>query len=155
MEKLENYTSGVAVERSIAYIEMKLAANGAHQVLKEYDSKGQTSAICFALRLEGEEFFYKLPAQIEACRLVLESYLSPRARPETRKKIIEQAARTAWKIISDWVEAQFAMIKLRQTKFEQVMMPYLYNPQTKKTVFEIYEEKKNYRALLEAPKGRK
>jgi hypothetical protein len=155
MEKLKNYTSGIAVERSIAYIEMKLAANSAHQVLKEYDKAGQISSICFALMIDGEELYYKLPAQIEQCKIVLEADLSPKAREETRKRVLEQASRTAWKIISDWVEVQFAMIKLRQTKFEQVMMPYLYNPATKKTLFEIFEGKKNYKALLEAPKERK
>ena len=39
---LKNYTSSVPASRSISFIEDKLAANGAMQVNKRYDSEGKS-----------------------------------------------------------------------------------------------------------------
>ena len=71
---------------------------------------------------------------------------SKRAQPETIKKIPAQAERTAWKILSDWVEAQMAMIELAQVEFTEVFMPYLYNHQKQETYFEMIKAR-GFKAL--------
>ena len=146
---LKNYTSTMPVSRSISYIEIKLAQNGAREILKLYNKSGQVTGICFNIPLNGRDMFYKLPAKIAECEKVLIANLSPRARPETKKKISQQAERTAWKILSDWVEAQMAMIELSQVEILQVFLAYVYDHQKQQTFFEQIKEKK-YKALLPA-----
>lgn len=148
---LKNYTSSMPATRSISYIEAKLAQNGAREILKLYDDGGRVTGICFIVPLNGQDMPFKLPAKVAECEKVLSANLSPRTRPETRKKIPLQAERTAWKILLDWVEAQMAMIELAQVELMEVFLPYVYDHQKKQTFFEQIKEKK-YKALL--PAGR-
>ncbi len=144
---LKNYTSSVPATRSISYIETKLAQNGAREILKLYDDNCRVTGICFVVPLNGQDMPFKLPAKIAECENVLRANLSPRARPETRKKVIQQAERTAWKILSDWVEAQMAMIELAQVEIMEVFLPYVYDYRRKQTYFERLKER-GYKALL-------
>ena len=146
---LKNYTSSVPAIRSIAQIEAKLASKGARQILKEYDVEGHVTSIAFILEIEGVELPFKLPARIENCETILKGDLSPRARPETVKKVPAQAERTAWKIVLDWVEVQMSMIELAQVEFLEIFLPYLFNAGTKQTYFETIKEK-GIRKLLPA-----
>lgn len=144
---LKNYTSSVSVSRSIAFIEDKLAKSGARDVLKRYDDDQRVASIMFTIPMDGNDMPFKLPARIAECERVLIGMLSSRARPETRRKIGAQAARTAWKILSDWVEAQMAMIELAQVELMEVFLPYLYDPVNEQTYFEKMKER-GYKALL-------
>ena len=148
---LKNYTSTVSVLRSIAYIESKLTQNGARQILKEYGPTGKVDCICFTIPLQGKDVHFKLAARIAQCEEVLKQNLSSRVKPETRKKLPAQAERTAWKIISDLVEVQMAMIELKQREVMEIFLPYVYNCETKQTFFEQIKERK-FKALLPASK---
>jgi hypothetical protein len=145
---LKNYTSSVSAHKSIQFIERQLAAHGATSVMKRYGPEGRIEAIMFVIPIDGKEMVFKVPSRIKACEKVLESMLSPRARPETVKKIPAQAERTAWKINSDWIEAQMAMIDLAQVELIEVFLPYAYDPATQRTFFEQLKERK-YKGLLE------
>ena len=142
---LKNYTSTVPASRAMAFIENKLVQNGAKRILKTYDEDGRVEAMCFALNIDGVDVHFKLPARVANCEAVLRANLSSRARPETIKKIPDQALRTAWKIVSDWVEAQMAMIELAQIEVMEVFMPYIFDG--KQTYYELVKEK-GYKALL-------
>ena len=149
---LKNYTSTVPAARSITYIESCLTRSGARQIMKSYDNDGRTEAISFSIPLNGNDIFFKLPAKVEACTQVLLNDLSPRAKPDTRKKIPEQAERTAWKICSDWIEAQMAMVELAQVDVLEVFLPYMYDPKSDKTFYESAKAK-GVAGFLPAPKG--
>ena len=144
---LKNYTSTVPASASIAYIERKLVQNGATQILKQYGPKGRLSDIRFCIKIDGQDVLLKLPAQVENCENVLMQNLPQRARPETIKKVPKQAERTAWKILSDWLDAQVAMIELAQVEVLEIFLPYVYNPQTQQTVFQMAKAS-GYKALL-------
>lgn len=145
---LKNYTSQIPVSRSVLYIEEMLVKNGARNILKEYDPNGRIDGICFLIPMNGRDVPFRLPAQIANCERVLLSGLSRRARPETRKEIPKQAERTAWKILSDWVEAQMAMIELAQVEVMEVFMPYLiFDPVTRQTFYQAAKAD-NFQKLL-------
>jgi len=148
---LKNYTSSVSAARSIAYIEAKLAQNGATQILKEYGKDQRVVGISFLIPVNGKDMFFKLPAKVAQCEKVLRAGLSSRARPETHKKIAAQAERTAWKILCDWVETQMAMVELTQVEIMEIFLPYVYNSVTKTTFFEQIKST-NYKALLSGVK---
>ncbi|MDD5501939.1 MAG: hypothetical protein PHH26_00555 [Candidatus Thermoplasmatota archaeon] len=148
---LKNYTSSVSASRSISYIEEKLVQHGAKQILKLYDGKQRVSGICFIMLYEGAEIPYKLPARLPECEKILRQNLSSRTRPETIQKLGEQAERTAWKILLDWVDAQMALIELSQVEMMEVFLPYVYDYQKRQTYFEALKEK-GFKALLPAGK---
>ena len=50
----------------------------------------------------GIAMFFQLPAKVDDCFKVLFTEVK-RPQSDTKKRIMQQAERTAWKIISDWV----------------------------------------------------
>ena len=50
--------------------------------------------------------------------------------------ITEQAQRTSWKILYDWVQVQVSMIQLQQAEFIEVFLPYCYDREADKTFYE-------------------
>lgn len=153
---LKNYTSTVPASRSIASIEARLAAHGAKQIMKEYDGSKRCEKISFMLEMrQGDRLvpvYYKLPANIPQCEQVMKADISPRARPETVKKIPAQAERTAWKILDDWIDAQLAMVDLAQVQLEQIMLPYMYDGVKDETVWDKVQ-KSGIAGLLPAPRA--
>jgi hypothetical protein len=143
---LKNYTSTVPANRSISYIEEKLAGHKATQILKEYTVDGKVSAVAFMLILNGREMPFKLPARVSECEAILRQSIR-RPNLQKLKRASEQAERTAWKIVSDWIDAQMAMIDLTQVEFMEVFLPYVYNPVSKQTFFERIKSQ-GYKGLL-------
>lgn len=126
-------------------IEEMLVDAGARDFMKSYNNNKECDAIIFVMMVEGsvQPLYFKLPAKVEACYNALwKMYLKEVKRPqeETKKTIREQAARTAWKIIHDWVDLQLSLIQLEQAEPMELFLPYVYNPESKET---FYEHAKN------------
>ena len=149
---LKNYTSEVPASTSMAKIEKALVAAGATDISKKYKD-----SICIAVRFRimhktpespqlGTPLFFELPARVDACYKVLWQEIK-RPLAGTQQKTRQQAERTAWKIISDWVEIQLAMIKLEQAEILQIFLPYVFDPKNEKTFFETIKSG-GYKALL-------
>jgi len=132
---LKNYTSTVPAITSMGRIEKSLVAAGATNISKTYEDQVCT-AITFRMVITGHvPMFFELPAKVEPCFNVLWAEVK-RPKPETKKNIREQAERTAWKIVADWVEIQLSMILLEQAEPLQVFLPYCYDPSTDQTFYE-------------------
>jgi len=144
---LKNYTSTVPANLSISLIEAKLAANGATKILKEYSEDGKVESIAFTKQINGLEIPFKLPARIEKCQTILKSFVK-KPRADTLKRIEQQAQRTAWKIIYDWVDVQMSLIELAQAEFMQVFLPYVYDYSKEQTYFEKLKAR-GYQKLLQ------
>lgn len=115
--KIKNYTSDVPVVRTISRIEEQLAEIGATHIAKEYRDK-VVSGITFSLPFQGRQPAYRIPAQPDVVFDILtkDKRIQSRAIPSYQ----EQAQRTAWKIVGDWVEVQCAMVRLKQAEPMQV-----------------------------------
>jgi len=154
---LKNYTSQVSSKNSISWIESKLATHGARQILKEYTADGRVASIAFIIHQNGIELPFHLPARVSACEQVLKSEVR-RPRSDTYKKISDQAERTAWKILADWVDAQMAMVELAQVDIMEVFLPYLFDRSKQQTFYQALSTKGFQKALPEfcsvAEKGR-
>lgn len=141
---LKNYTSTVPAVTSMGRIETALVKAGATDISKKYEN-GICVAITFRMVENGQPLFFKLPARVEHCFQVLwREVKKPQAG--TKEKTRDQAERTAWKIVSDWVEIQLSMILLEQAVALQVFLPYVYNPATETTFFEQLEQS-NFKML--------
>ncbi len=141
---IKNYTSTVPVSRTISRIEEVLAAMGAKAIGKNYED-GKVASITFQLTIEGRDFLIRLPANPEA---VFDVLIQSSQRPKgghSRKRVREQAERTAWKIQQDWLEVELTNIRLNQKEPLQSFLPYLWNGE--KTYYEILKER-GLRGLL-------
>jgi len=146
---MKNYTSVVSASRSIARIEEFLIKRGALNISKTY-SQGKIESIFFQIEIDNQVIPFKLPANIEACGRILRSEKkSGKARKLSLKNIDEQAERTAWKLLSEWVEIQMALIDMEQAEFLQVFLPYVHTDDG--TTFYETLKKTNFKNLLPAP----
>jgi hypothetical protein len=135
---VKNYTSSVPASRSVQHIEDALIAAGAHSIIKMCENRKLTG-IAFVINVNGSDIPYRLPARIANVEKVLKSQVK-RPRRGTMENISAQAERTAWKLLSDWVDIQCSLIELKQVKFPEVFLPYVYDLSSKKTFFEKIEE---------------
>lgn len=129
---IKNYTSGISAELTISRIETRLAAAGATGIMKMYDPKGRVDALLFIIELGGKKWSIRVPANVQACFETMwkQHCLSHRApRESTKGTIYDQAHRTAWKLVQDWVDVQISMIVMKQAEFIEVFMPYVWNGQ--------------------------
>ena len=54
----------------------------------------------------------------------------------------DQAARTAWRTIKDWIDAQMALVAVEMVKVEEIFLPYVYDERLGQTLFEAIENRK-------------
>lgn len=146
---LKNYTSSVPAGRSVSHIEESLAAHGARSVVKQYGEDKRLAAVSFFMQIGERLIPFRLPAKAGQVEKILRSGIR-QPRPGTLDRLAEQSERTAWKIISDWVDAQMALVELQQAEIAEIFMPYMWNERIGKSFYEIAQEKGF--ALLEAPK---
>lgn len=138
---IKNYTSTVLAEVSIGRIEKILVSVGANNILKQYNADRELESIQFSYEIDGNSTLYRLEAHIDAIeQLFLETYTKPTAR--SYEIAAEQAERTAWKLIYDWVLIQFSMIKLSQMRFEEAFFTKTLNPKTNQTLYQAFSEGK-------------
>lgn len=159
---LKNYTSEVPVSTTIYRIEQVLIRCGVTGIMKEYGLNQKVTAITFRVEMpEGGRQMIRLPADEDKALDALwkdyagadESKHTPGTcvygsrKKRTKKNFAEQAARTAWKIVQDWVEVQMSMIQMQQADLAEVFLPYFYDG--RKTYYQALKESK-FAGLLTA-----
>lgn len=123
---IKNYTSEVPVDRSMSKIEKMLVSIGAKNIMRSYDDYQECKSISFTIHLASGVVSFQLPSRTEK---IYDKLYSQYTRPTEKSIAIcqAQAGRTAWKIISDWVEIQATMILLDQADLMQVFLPYVHD----------------------------
>lgn len=144
---LKNYTSEVPAVTSMGKIETALVQAGATDISKKYQD-GVCIAIRFRMVVNNMPMFFELPAKVENCYRVLFAEVK-KPRPDTKVRVRQQAERTAWKIVCDWVLVQLSMIMLEQAEPMQIFLPYAWDPQKEETFFEKLKQG-GFKALLPA-----
>lgn len=132
---LRNYTSSVPASRSVSHIEDMLVRHGATDIYKKYSQEKKLEAISFMLCIQGRRIPFKVPARTENVEKVLRGMVR-KPKAETFKRIAEQAERTAWKLVSDWVDVQMSLIELKQVDIMEVFLPYVYDVAKDQTFYE-------------------
>lgn len=112
--------------RTIARIEEVLAEAGVQGIQKEFDG-GRLSALSFVVLLPNSHpVKIRLPADTKAVYQTMASAVKKPHRG-TLERIKEQADRTAWKLMQDWVEVQISLIQMQKIDFLQVFLPYVWD----------------------------
>jgi hypothetical protein len=141
-----NYTTTIAAEKTASEIQAKLVKANACAVLSEYENC-VLSHLSFKVNTIHGEMGFRLPANIEG---VLKAMQRDAKVPKNLKSR-EQAARVAWRIVKDWVEAQLAIIEADMATLPQVFLPYMQTG-SGDTVYERFE-KQGLLALTHQPEA--
>lgn len=131
---LLNYTTKISVEKTLFEIQKELSSHGATAVLSEFDSDGNVIALSFKVLMDGQEAGFKLPCDWRPVQQLLKN-----SRKASGSE--EQARRTAWRIVKDWVEAQMAIVETKMVTTDQVFLPYAI-AKNGQTVYELIKESK-------------
>jgi hypothetical protein len=139
-----NYTTAIPVAQTAGECQAILAAAGASSVVVHYEG-GQPSGLSFTLKTPHGTRAFTLPVDLEAMRRVLAKAEDDGMFATLRKKsgsfsTREHAARVAWRVAKDWLEACLALIAARMTTIETVMLPYLH-VDGDKTLWQAYRER--------------
>jgi hypothetical protein len=132
---IKNYTSTVSAAQSIRHIEDRLAAHGASQILKTYSAEKKLAGIAFIIKENGRDIPFQLPSRVDRVEKKLRAAVK-RPLKSTYANIALQAERTAWKLLSDWVDIQMSLIDLNQVEFLEVFLPYIWDFTKSETFFE-------------------
>lgn len=126
---IKNYTTKVDIYTSLGEIQGALARAGAQKIMVDYVD-GKPTGVTFALYREnfGLQGF-TLPAAVDG---TLRVFSRQNVKPDR-----EQAERTAWRNIRDWVLAQMALIESCDVPIDEVFLPYLINKEGQ-TLYQIY-----------------
>lgn len=127
---IKNYTTTVGVYQSLGEIQGALASHGARQIMVDYAGDGRPTGVLFAIQLPEGRRCFSLPANVAGVRAVFQ-------RQKVRADE-EQAERTAWRNVRDWVLAQMAIIEAGQVEMEEVFLPYLTDGQGR-TLYQAYQ----------------
>lgn len=161
MTFLKNYTSSVPVSQTVYRIEKVLIRCGVSGITKEYGpAGGEVIAVRFQIKLDGlNAVNVRLPIDKERAldalwldyvngeRLTSDgNALQLRGRKKKKRSDFQdQAERTAWKIVQDWVEVQMSMIQMKQAEYVEVFLPYVWDGRS--TVYQRLKDS-GYKALL-------
>lgn len=126
---IKNYTTKIDCYQSIGEIQGVLAKNGARKIMIDYDNTGLPVGIAFAIQTQQQMQAFILPANIDGVMSVF--------KKQNLKADIEQAKRTAWRNVRDWIMAQMAFIESGNVQMDEIFLPYLSDG--KKTLYQAYK----------------
>jgi hypothetical protein len=136
---LLNYTTSIAPEKTLKEIERALVAHGAKGVMTAYGADKQPESLAFIVPTAYGDRSFRLPANVAGVEAVLKAQ-HRKGKVEKRFATREQAARVAWRITKDWVEAQLAIVEAGMVTIDEVMFPYMLDGQDR-TVFQVFRDK--------------
>lgn len=130
-----NYTTKVPVEKSMGEVIGALTRRGVTRISTVFTDEGAPSGIAFTMKTEYGFREFELPVRVEG---VLRAMTADKSIARSQC-VPEQAARVAWRIAKDWLEAQSALIDAELASLDEVMLPYMVNAQGR-TAYSLMRE---------------
>lgn len=138
-----NYTTAVPVDRTVAEVQRLLVDAGASAVAVQYCDR-QPVGVMFVLPTPHGARTYSVPVPSTGVLALLER-MDRAGRFHAARKAAgtyttpEHAARVAWRVVRDWLEAQLALVAAELAALGDVLLPYL-QVQPGRTVVELWRE---------------
>ena len=115
---------------SLAEIQAALAGHGARLIMVDYDDKGRPIGVTFSIDTTAGRQGFVLAANIDGVLRVF--------RQQKLKEDRDQAERTAWRNLRDWVLAQMAIVEAGMADVDEVFLPYLSDGRGN-TLYRVYQ----------------
>lgn len=120
---IKNYTTTINANKTIGEIQEILSKHGANAIMAEYNN-GEVIGLSFKIMTPRGEMGVRLPANTDR---VLQVLRNQRKKNGKVKDTMEQATKTAWRIIKDWIDAQMAILETEMVEMEEIFLPYMIN----------------------------
>lgn len=152
---VRNYTTKIAVDKTILEIENILVKFGAKGIYKEYDGS-HVSGIMFFILKDNQKIPFKIPIQLTKARTIIINAVN---EGRLQKKYLEeplrtdQAERVVFRIIRDWIHSQLSLIEINFADTTEIFLPYIFDAVENKTLYQKFLEKKESFIALEQKKG--
>jgi hypothetical protein len=130
-----NYTTKINPEKTIGEIQ---------KITIDYNEEGVPCGVTFCLILDEQLRPYILPCNYSG---VFQAMKNDRNIPNGFA-YEEQAIRTSWRIVKDWVEAQMAVVEANLASVPEVFLPYAIT-NTGKTLFEYVNSPQGIKLLTQ------
>jgi hypothetical protein len=141
-----NYTTTIDPVKSASECMARLAQHGATAIGMTYDGAGFPTGLTFQIQTTWGMRQFSLPCNVEGTFKALVKAHN-KGNVALRYASREQAQRTSWRVVKDWLEAQLALIEAGVADLPQVMLPYLH-VEPGRTLYEAYSQ--NEQRALEA-----
>lgn len=137
---LLNYTTTIAVDKTLGEIQAVLRRSGARSILIDYDDRGVPTSVAFTVVTSIGEQAYRLPANLDG---IFRTLTAQNARGAVPRRFVtrEQAARVGWRILKVWIEAQMAIVASGMVSLDEVFLPYMLAP-SGQTVHQVYSDRR-------------
>ena len=119
---LLNYTTKVPAERTVAEVMTILAQKGALEIITMYDAERQPCGLKWRMETRHGPLAYALPVNVEAVFTIMTEQRVMITNETGRR---DQARRTAWRILKDWIQAQMALLETNMVEMEEIFLPYM------------------------------
>ena len=116
-----NYTTTIAVEKTMGEVIGALQRRGVMRISTLYSEDGTPAGIAFTMRTDYGVRDFELPVRTDGVLAAMQR--DPAVKPGQKNP--EQAARVAWRIAKDWLEAQSALVDAQLARLDEVMLPYM------------------------------
>jgi hypothetical protein len=155
IKNLKNYSTDIAASKTVAEVQDILAQSGARGIAFEYDNAGHIESLFFRLQIEnGKDVAFKLPAKPKAvydvlfgdkeCPFKYDDYKIQKWYDDRK----QQSLNVAWRIMKEWLEVQFTLIKLNQAEAIEIFLPYMVTGENRT----LYQDMKENQFKLEGGK---
>lgn len=118
-----NYTTTIDPLKTAGECVQRLAIHGASAIGMTYHD-GKPTGLHFAIQTVHGPRSYALPVNVTGTQKALEKAWRANKIPRSRASM-DQAERTSWRVLKDWLEAQLALIEAGVAEMPQVMLPYM------------------------------
>lgn len=140
-ERLKNFSTEIKVESTMYEIEFLLSKHGVTHIFKMFDSGGRPEALAFKCLIRNQLLAFKLPMELDKIMQVFKKQVEAGKLPKRYLEDREQARRTGWRIIKDWLDSQMSLIQVNLVTIDQVFLPYLYDERKNKTMYEMLRDR--------------
>lgn len=141
-----NYTTSIEVSKTTGEIQRALARRGVTRISTMYDQDGEPAGLGFTMKTDYGPRDFELPVRVAGVLAALQAsqdsgeFSRLNIRPNVVRGYLTtaHAARVAWRIAQDWLEAQSALIDAQLATLDEVMMPYMVTGDGR-TMYDVYQ----------------
>lgn len=133
------YTTTISVAKTTHEIIDILTEHGATDLHIQNDANRQPCAVTFEIETAVGPRAFRLPANTGGVLTRLEAEYR-RGRVARRFVTREQAARTGWRVIRAWIDAQIALIEAGMSTMDEALFPHMLTTGGT-TVYEEFRDK--------------
>lgn len=113
-----NYSTTISVQKTCNEIQEILIRNGASKIVFDYENQIPIN-LTFVANFKGQIAFFSLPCRFGGVLKVMKQQ-----KVDNRYRNEQQALRTGWRILKDWINAQMAIVEAEMAELPEVFMQY-------------------------------